>query len=663
MVHTQTDERNTMKPQKLYQGTVEGDLDGYEIEMTLDDSPAGRAHLMSLMTDLYSDPHTAVVREISTNALDSHIEAGSTRPIEVFTPTALSPYFAVRDFGVGLSLQDLEKVFSRYGASTKRDTDSQTGTLGLGCKSPLTVSPQFTVTSTKGGVQYQIVVTRNDEGVGVLEVVDSRATDGENGVEVRIPMSTGDLGSRVDDFFYYWRPGTVLVNGEQPNSIFTDENVVKIGENVFVREIRRYYGGVGDDVIVMGNVAYPLKDSRLTEISANGNYRKATVAFVEMGDVMFAPSREALAYTPRTMACLERVEKEIQANIEKSVKAEFNGISSYKDAFRIWQKWVGVVGEKAIPDITFNGHKFDSVVRNAGGFVYKIEGGKYNYRAGTYSDRMTDAKTFSLAELLSDDSIIVTGYTNATAPAGNARLRIKQYIAMNNLDSKNVWLFDELPGRPWTSELPTVSWDTIAAIKLPKGAGGGSSGPIPILAWSDDKYNGQWQNKTIVIDQAEKVLFVSPANDVSVYSIRNVVKAFPKAQIILLGSNRWAKFKRENAPKAVDFLEYYHGQFHKDILAMITDDEKAAAELADEDKQFGKRFKGVTFDDPKVNEIIRLSSIDTELVRLYTSSKPHGEGYMDANYPLTPASWGSVSSTEKEHTQIYINAVFSRKDK
>lgn len=49
--------------------------------MTFDENSI--AHLMSVLTDLYSDPEMAVIREYSTNALDAHRAAGINDPIEV----------------------------------------------------------------------------------------------------------------------------------------------------------------------------------------------------------------------------------------------------------------------------------------------------------------------------------------------------------------------------------------------------------------------------------------------------------------------------------------------------------------------------------------------------------------------------------------------------
>src|SRR5688572_13936905 len=95
--------------------SLTGDLGGEKVAMTFDEKSL--AHLQSLFIDMYSDRELAAIREYSTNALDAHVQAGNTAPIEVFTPSALSPYFRVVDHGVGLSIDDIKDMYSKYGAS------------------------------------------------------------------------------------------------------------------------------------------------------------------------------------------------------------------------------------------------------------------------------------------------------------------------------------------------------------------------------------------------------------------------------------------------------------------------------------------------------------------------------------------------------------------
>lgn len=82
-----------------------------------------------LYGDLYSDPITAVIRELSTNAADSHTAAGKSEvPFEVHLPNDLEPYFYVKDFGTGLSPDQIcgeDGIYINFCDSNKTDTNDQ----------------------------------------------------------------------------------------------------------------------------------------------------------------------------------------------------------------------------------------------------------------------------------------------------------------------------------------------------------------------------------------------------------------------------------------------------------------------------------------------------------------------------------------------------------
>ena len=92
------------------------------------------AHLMSILREgLYSDPILAVIREYGTNAWDSHKTSGCPdKPINVTLPTDFDPTYTVRDYGSGLSDDEVLRVFTGYGTSTKRDSNAAVGMLGIG---------------------------------------------------------------------------------------------------------------------------------------------------------------------------------------------------------------------------------------------------------------------------------------------------------------------------------------------------------------------------------------------------------------------------------------------------------------------------------------------------------------------------------------------------
>ena len=70
-------------------------------------------YVASLLRNNYSNPSLAVVREISANGLDANLEANSTRKIEVTIPSKFNAHFVVRDFGGGLSQEDVFGLYSK----------------------------------------------------------------------------------------------------------------------------------------------------------------------------------------------------------------------------------------------------------------------------------------------------------------------------------------------------------------------------------------------------------------------------------------------------------------------------------------------------------------------------------------------------------------------
>lgn len=273
------------------------------VAMSIDESSL--QHIMSVLTDLYSDPTLAIIREYSTNALDSHIEAGQTRPIEVTLPTDSHRKFIVRDFGVGLSVDDIRRIYSAYGASTKRESDSVTGMLGLGSKSGLTYTNTFTVESVKNGVKVIAVVTKDQANVGSIKILDTFTTDESNGVTITVPVKEGwhevqHFQAKAKHFFSFWREG-VLIDGEPPEPV----SGFQIDPDVILTN------NYTTSYVVMGNVPYPVETHN----------EQAWVAWVNMGDVDFVPSREALHMTSCTTEALGMIKDFISTRTDQVAQA------------------------------------------------------------------------------------------------------------------------------------------------------------------------------------------------------------------------------------------------------------------------------------------------------------------------------------------------------
>ena len=139
-----------------------------------------------LASGVYSDKIKAPIRELSTNAVDAMIEAGTyhDKTFDVQLPTTLEPKFKIRDYGTGLTPEQVRSVFINYGASTKNNSNLFNGAMGIGSKSPFAYTRDYVINSYKDGVMYFYNYGKNDENKPVLSEAYSNPTDEPNGLEI-----------------------------------------------------------------------------------------------------------------------------------------------------------------------------------------------------------------------------------------------------------------------------------------------------------------------------------------------------------------------------------------------------------------------------------------------------------------------------------------------
>lgn len=147
-----------------------------------------------LRSKLYTNPVLTIVREYSSNARDSHTEAGCPeKPIYLHLPTEVEPYFAVRDFGVGITPSRMEDIFCKYGSSTKRNENTQIGGFGLGSKSAFCYTDTFTISTVYDGIAYHYSAYLDDTKVGAISLLDYEPTEEHNGTTITIPVKRQDI--------------------------------------------------------------------------------------------------------------------------------------------------------------------------------------------------------------------------------------------------------------------------------------------------------------------------------------------------------------------------------------------------------------------------------------------------------------------------------------
>lgn len=455
--------------------TVQGNIKAETVKMTV--SADGAAHIMSLLTDLYSDPHQAVLREYSSNALDSHKAAGQDKPIAISLPSALSPNFVVEDWGLGMSTADIRDIYSSYGKSTKRNDFSQVGAFGLGCKSALTMTQQFTIRSIKSGELTVALIGRGEDGVGEVNILSSTATDEPNGVKVTIPVSDyRRFNGQVPQFFFTWPENSVLVDGAKPDSMYSKE-YSKAASGLFFYNAgnpAKYIDFPGFHV-TMGGISYSVDPANFsTSLIGVGRAvwqsalnRISLVSEIPIGSVDLTPSREALRYSPRSNAFLASLFSRVAEEFVHIINTSVESATGRAEALSEYFKWIYLrrslrsYSPKGNTNVTWKGEQIPDFFEGLKGSVFLQLHNTY-----TSAGYRTEATAYRNAPQISDMSsdVHVLVYTDSDKEYNRLRRNIKPYLKSKYPDNWNkvhIVSHREKITDPWVIDNTNFTSDTI----------------------------------------------------------------------------------------------------------------------------------------------------------------------------------------------------------
>jgi len=260
-----------------------------------------------LSSGLYANKIRAIIRELSTNAVDSHIDAGNDKtPFDIHLPNSLEPWFSIRDYGTGLTHEQVTNIYTTYFESTKTDSNAFIGALGLGSKSPFSYTDNFTVTAIKNGHRGIYSAFINEQGVPSIALMMEEESTDPSGVEVKFSVNDrydfDKFKSEARTVYTYFklRPVVSGSSGFQ----FVD---LKYSDKDIVPGVHST-GGNNRSIAIMGNIAYPIDiPSSDTNI---GEYRNMLNCGLEMhfdiGELDFQASREGLSYIPETVVAIRK---------------------------------------------------------------------------------------------------------------------------------------------------------------------------------------------------------------------------------------------------------------------------------------------------------------------------------------------------------------------
>jgi hypothetical protein len=632
--------------------TVQGNLTGEEIKMGV----ADMAHLLNVVTDLYSDREEACIREYSTNAVDAHVEAGVNAPIEVTTPAPLHPFLSIRDFGIGLDLDDIRSIYSQYGASTKRNTNGQTGMLGLGCKSALTYTDQFTVTSVKDGVRIQVVVSRNAQGAS-MKVVDTSDTDEPNGTTVTIPArANNSFAHKAAKFFSYWRPGTVKLDGKEPEFM---PGAKWVSDDIAIVQSEGGYGSVASK-IVMGGVPYPAPG-----LKSPLGYGKGIVAFVGIGAVDFAPSREGLMDTDTTTATLEKVSQKFRTSLMESVRKDVKEAPSHHEAVVRVLEWHQNLPSGLMPDaLKYQGKVVPTSTTLPDGSIY-----------ARWHDRPLNShqKVAGLPMRSVTGALWVYGFDYASFTA-TVKKKLLKYCEDKGITPTGFILVTgqlSTVDRTWLDTIQSVDWPTVKAIKLPRNARNPQNGRIP------GSYD-VWENGGLVddtpaddIDTNHDIFWMIGKNWSGRYVAKWLSAKFPNGYtLVMMRDGRQDKFQRL-FPKARSATAFVRDEYLAWVKGLDKKVVSAFANQHDGVMDYLRVYDVTKIDDPAIKALPAINTVDTSQLQkdindwkevgMYWSTPHSGLTNPFEKYILLPDFYYLKRGRyDMEHVYHYMNSEYAR---
>lgn len=328
---------------KLGEQAVESTTGGKKMRL----SENASSMVFQLFTkNVYSNPIGTVVREITSNCFDSHIEAKVNAPVIIrksFDVEAQTHYISFVDFGVGMSPDRIENIYGVYFESTKRLDNTQIGGFGIGGKTPLAYKRSngmgegeydnsFYVVTIFNGTKYYYCIYEGAESP-IISLLHSEPTTERNGTEVRVPVLEKDVDSFSKEMIrqlYYFE-----------NVIFEGFDNDRYGETLMnTYQIIRgksflYRGSEYSDTIhlCLGRVAYPI-DYNVLGLNSY-DYRMPIALRLEVGEVNVTVSRESIDYSESTIKMLKKRLEAAKKEIAELLAKQYGNIVSLEDYFKV----------------------------------------------------------------------------------------------------------------------------------------------------------------------------------------------------------------------------------------------------------------------------------------------------------------------------------------
>lgn len=337
-------------------------MDGSEEDIVMGIDADNHRTLLNSLTHLYSNPVMAAFREYCANASDAHKDSGQKKSFEITFPHRFEGVsnLRIRDFGKGMTEEQITKIYSQYGATTKANNNAQVGGFGLGSKSGLAVSNHLYVNTIANGILIKAKVLKNKDNESVIRILSRERTTAPSGTEIILPLTTAQLNelrAKAEEELVGYKPSQVKLNGDNITYSVHDKNLfvpITVGTNVIAyitrndTETSNAYGLPQHSnelfkatySVIMGGVYYPSLPSHgsvnpndhafvalIEELNARFKNTPKVILNIPVGSVDLPPHRDSIIDTAKTWDSLKGLFSNLHIGLRASTESYLNALS------------------------------------------------------------------------------------------------------------------------------------------------------------------------------------------------------------------------------------------------------------------------------------------------------------------------------------------------
>jgi hypothetical protein len=285
----------------------------------LDDSTEAVALIAETLRKSYKYIEQTPVQEYLSNARDIHRELKLKKAIDVQIPTELNPEFFIRDYGSGLSEEQIVDYIT-FAKSTKRKNNTLTGGFGYGSKSFFAYADSFTIISFYNGMKYIYRASCVQNKEGALVLLRSTETKEPNGLQVQVAVRPQDRKAFLNAVLrlkQHWDDQEInIINLNPTELVYSKQQIDSVIDVKIYKDLEkgqnnyRYNSDNRSVFLLIDGIPYSIDNLRFNNKNVinfiNSIQSEYQIVFeFKTGDIAISKYREYIEATPENISFIE----------------------------------------------------------------------------------------------------------------------------------------------------------------------------------------------------------------------------------------------------------------------------------------------------------------------------------------------------------------------